>query len=185
MLKKHRRTFFDLLEPSLYVRLQVNLILEVNANLYAEPSMLFCIFPVQHSTGVGGIQLNGKYIFFFFYLFSSCISLIFFPSFLSLQLLLLARIKPRFNLRFPRSTPPNLDWIKTLHWCVPPVARCTLDCVHGVCDAGVCACEEGWMGPRCEERGCDQRCALHGQCHNGTCLCVQGWNGRHCTIRES
>ena len=61
--------------------------------------------------------------------------------------------------------------------------RCSLECVHGDCDKGGCVCEEGWTGPRCNERACDPRCSLHGQCHNGTCLCVQGWNGRHCTIR--
>ena len=43
-------------------------------------------------------------------------------------------------------------------------------------------CDKGWSGARCEERACDDRCAMHGQCKNGTCLCVTGWNGLHCTL---
>lgn len=65
------------------------------------------------------------------------------------------------------------------------VVVCSLDCgPHGVCAEGVCRCDEGWTGARCDQRPCDQRCQDHGQCKNGTCVCTQGWNGRHCTLRK-
>ena len=63
------------------------------------------------------------------------------------------------------------------------IARCDLDCVHGVCDGNFCSCEKGWTGTRCHEKACDSRCENHGKCLNGTCVCLQGWNGKHCTIR--
>lgn len=62
---------------------------------------------------------------------------------------------------------------------------CSLDCgPHGVCAEGVCRCDDGWTGARCDQRPCDSRCHDHGQCKNGTCVCTQGWNGRHCTLRK-
>lgn len=53
---------------------------------------------------------------------------------------------------------------------------------HGVCSRGICQCEEGWVGPTCEERSCHSHCAEHGQCKDGKCECSPGWEGDHCTI---
>lgn len=60
---------------------------------------------------------------------------------------------------------------------------CTMECgSHGVCSRGICQCEEGWVGPTCEERSCHSHCAEHGQCKDGKCECSPGWEGDHCTI---
>lgn len=56
---------------------------------------------------------------------------------------------------------------------------------HGVCSRGICQCEEGWVGPTCEERSCHSHCAEHGQCRDGKCECSPGWEGDHCTIGKS
>ncbi len=62
-------------------------------------------------------------------------------------------------------------------------AVCAKDCGrHGQCLGSACVCHDGWVGARCEQRGCDRRCDEHGQCINGTCVCQPGYNGRHCTL---
>lgn len=67
--------------------------------------------------------------------------------------------------------------------CVFHAELCTLDCgSHGVCSRGICQCEEGWVGPTCEERTCHSHCAEHGHCKDGRCECSPGWEGDHCTI---
>uniref|UniRef100_A0A8C1N9G0 Teneurin transmembrane protein 4 n=1 Tax=Cyprinus carpio TaxID=7962 RepID=A0A8C1N9G0_CYPCA len=63
------------------------------------------------------------------------------------------------------------------------IELCAADCGgHGICVAGNCRCDEGWMGAGCEQRACHPRCSEHGTCKDGKCECSPGWNGEHCTI---
>jgi hypothetical protein len=84
-------------------------------------------------------------------------------------------------------------------------ARCAGMCCsgHGTClaiDGGICECDLGWHGERCEEEGCtahqiagsrDARCAGmccsgHGTCSadgGGQCVCEYGYFGDHCEER--
>lgn len=60
---------------------------------------------------------------------------------------------------------------------------CAADCGgHGICVAGSCRCDEGWVGAGCDQRACHPRCSEHGTCKDGKCECSPGWNGEHCTI---
>merc|ERR1712178_278165 len=51
---------------------------------------------------------------------------------------------------------------------------------HGLCDNGVCKCQDGYMGPTCAEVRCLSDCSGHGTCINGTCDCVGKYTDADC-----
>ncbi|XP_067929061.1 uncharacterized protein [Watersipora subatra] len=53
---------------------------------------------------------------------------------------------------------------------------------NGRCiDDGVCECQQGWSGEKCEIAECKDGCA-HGECVSpGVCRCDVGWSGLKCT----
>nr|XP_012150968.1 PREDICTED: integrin beta-nu isoform X1 [Megachile rotundata]XP_012150969.1 PREDICTED: integrin beta-nu isoform X1 [Megachile rotundata] len=72
------------------------------------------------------------------------------------------------------------------------------NCEHGTDYCGVCKCDRGWSGEKCD---CDERsptenrlqcmepnstkiCSDRGECVCGSCLCDQGYNGQFCECSE-
>ena len=53
---------------------------------------------------------------------------------------------------------------------------------RGTCQAGVCSCEEGWVGYDCSTPACPGSCNGHGSCYQGYCVCDNGWAGIDCSI---
>lgn len=56
------------------------------------------------------------------------------------------------------------------------------------CKNGQCVCEEGLVGPYCNEEICPHNCSFalgRGACDSsyGRCLCNTGWGGPSCAIR--
>ena len=62
---------------------------------------------------------------------------------------------------------------------------CNPSCDHGTCVAnGVCACEDGWDGERCDEPVCEPACINGGDCvAPDTCDCLgTGFSGEACEL---
>jgi len=62
---------------------------------------------------------------------------------------------------------------------------CNPSCVQGTCVAdGICACEPGWDGSRCDEPVCAPTCANGGECvAPNTCDCLgTGFSGAACEL---
>ena len=62
---------------------------------------------------------------------------------------------------------------------------------RGTCQAAVCICDIGWMGPNCERRNealyqCLPDCTGHGifNADLGKCECHSKWTGRECNISK-
>ncbi|XP_056465883.1 protein delta homolog 2 [Gadus chalcogrammus] len=62
-----------------------------------------------------------------------------------------------------------------------PEFNCSCNLTNSRCDeAGVCRCDPGWAGPRCEACVPTPGC-VHGSCHQPwQCSCLPGWGGRFC-----
>ncbi|XP_037129930.1 N-acetylglucosamine-1-phosphodiester alpha-N-acetylglucosaminidase [Syngnathus acus] len=67
--------------------------------------------------------------------------------------------------------------------CVHPRRCRPADCGgHGICEDGVCRCQEGWRGAGCESAVCQPPfCGPHGVCTAGGCVCDAGWRGKNCS----
>lgn len=60
--------------------------------------------------------------------------------------------------------------------------RCESDCSgHGLCENGLCLCEDGWTGTTCEALKCASVCGPHGVCTHKGCVCDAGWTGDNCS----
>ena len=86
----------------------------------------------------------------------------------------------------------------------PPQAFCATseDCggaARGACVSGVCVCQDGFRGDRCEScaegqtgQNCSVTCRFpwacsgHGRCEGvtGVCLCEAGWSGPDCELQQ-
>ena len=68
--------------------------------------------------------------------------------------------------------------------------ECDSECDgHGQCVGGVCSCNKGWRGNKCETVGCPGvgvDCSGHGVCLavNQECDCYTGWKGEGCDIPD-
>ena len=52
----------------------------------------------------------------------------------------------------------------------------------GICNNGVCECDDGFSGDDCSYKECPNDCNGHGLCSNGRCLCMNGFTGAECEI---
>lgn len=57
-----------------------------------------------------------------------------------------------------------------------------INCLHGVCNEGVCICESGWDGEFCTNDAdpCRNVTCVNGTCVNGDCDCDPGYEGTDC-----
>ncbi|KAK2508155.1 hypothetical protein MC885_020313 [Smutsia gigantea] len=94
--------------------------------------------------------------------------------------------------------PGSLAACDSGHWGPDCGRPCNCSAGHGSCEAtsGLCVCEAGYTGPRCEQR-CTQghfgpRCGQQCRCEHGAacdhvsgaCTCLAGWRGTLCERGE-
>lgn len=58
---------------------------------------------------------------------------------------------------------------------------CSSDCSYqGICVAGKCVCNVGFMGGECQLKRCPNDCSGNGQCFQGKCQCSSNYTGEDC-----